>query len=213
MPISALIPNPVYDQTENQIETLNNNQVQMVGTTVISGNIPRTVLGWWRTTQKDSYNIYECGRGKSGQSFSLGRWFGEHGTSVKGLTCHTWSGCYNNDVSKSGSDIGPSDNTWNHFAHVWDGSTHYIYFNGELYSKGSDAGNRILNTYGDGCVFGSKDARFNFKGDVKGLKIYSAALTSEQIKYLKGFISRVKLLSIPILFCFLIHTIESNFVQ
>ena len=63
-------------------------------------------------------------------------------------------------------------------------------FPGEA-SNGSDAGNRMLDTFGDGCVFGSKDGRFDFKGSVKGLQIYTAALTSEQIKYLKGFISGV----------------------
>ena len=166
--------------------TLKNDQIPIPGSTTISGNVPRTVAGWWRTTQNDSYNIYECGRARSkcGASFALGRWFGEHGTSIKGLTCHTWCGCYDN-MGRYGKDVGPSDNTWHHFSHVWDGSTHYLYYDGELYYQGQD-NNGKLNTAADGCVFGSKDSRFNYIGDIKGLHIYRAVLTLEQIKQIKG---------------------------
>ena len=159
----------------------------MPGTEVVKGNIPRTITGWWRTSQKDSYNVYECGNPGTGcgNSFAFGRWFGEHATSRQGLTCHTWCGCYSDTVGKSGRDVGPSDNTWHHFAHIWDGSSHYLYYDGELYSSGGDA-NKELSTAATGCVFGSRDDRFNFKGDVKGLKIYTEALDATQIKLLSG---------------------------
>ena len=88
-------------------------------------------------------------------------------------------------MERNGKDIEPSDNTWHHFGHVWDGSTHYLYYDGELYSQGRDR-NGILNTFGNGCIFGSKDSRFNFFGDIKGLHVYRAALTLDQIKKIKG---------------------------
>ena len=164
---------------------VNNNQIPIPDTSDISGNAPRTFTGWWRTTQQDSYNIFECGRHIGGETFALGRWFGEHTTSPKGLTCHTWHGCFLDDVGKNGKDFGPSDYVWHHFAHVWDGSNHYLYYDGELSSQGPDS-NEILNTYGNGCVFGSKDSRFNFIGDVKSLHVYNAALTLVQITKIKG---------------------------
>ena len=93
-------------------------------------------------------------------------------------------------MGTSGRDVGPSDNTWHHFAHIWDGTSHYLYYDGELYSKGGDTNSGInskqLETVASGCVFGSKDSRFNFKGDVKGIKIYTEALTATQIKSLFG---------------------------
>ena len=162
--------------------TLKNDKVPIAGTSVISGNIPRTVTGWWRSTQSKVYNIYECGRYRSGQTFSLRRRFGTQ----EDLHCHTGGGCFDSSVGKTGKILGPSDNTWHHFAHVWDGSSHFIYYDGELYSKGTDRKNRTLSTYENGCVFGSKDDRFSFKGDIKGLRIYSTALTLEDIVKIKG---------------------------
>ena len=178
---SEFLPNPIYVQPSNKIVTLKNDQIPIPASTTILGNVPRTIAEWWRTTQNDSYNIYDCGRpGKCGASFAFGRWFGEHGTSSKGLTYHTWC-----DVGRYGKDVGPSDNTWHHFSHVWDGSTHYLYYDGELYYQGLDK-NGKLKTSADGCVFGSKDSRFDFIGDIKGLCIYRAALTLKQIKKIKG---------------------------
>ena len=159
----------------------------MPGTEIVKGNIPRTVTGWWRTSQQNSYNVYECGNPwkNCAESFAFGRWFGYAGASSQGLTCHTWCGCYKDAVGNSDSDVGPSDNTWHHFAHIWDGTSHYLYYDGDLYSSGGDT-NRELTTAASGCVFGSRDSRFNFKGDVKGIKIYTAALTATQIKSLSG---------------------------
>ena len=158
----------------------------MVGTNVIAGNDHRTITGWWRTNQKDSYNVYECGKpGTCGQTFAFGRWFGEYRTSTDGLTCHTWCGCNRDNVGKTGAAIGPSDNTWHHFAHVWDGSDHHIYYDGELYTQGPDH-NGNLQTVGSGCVFGSREGQFNFQGDIKLMKVYREALNVGQIKLIKG---------------------------
>ena len=190
MQLSDKNPTPIYEQPENEVVHVNNDQIDMPGTEVVKGNIPRTITGWWRTSQQDSYNIFECGSPKvkgnagCGKSFAFGRWFGKYKSS-QGLTCHTWCGCFVDTVGQSGGDVGPSDNTWHHFAHIWDGSSHYLYYDGELYSSGGDA-NRELSTAATGCVFGSRDDRFNFKGDVKGLKIYTEALDATQIKLLSG---------------------------
>ena len=178
---------PIYEQPENDIVSIDNNNIDMNGTTVISGNDPRSVTGWWRTNQTDSYNIFQCGRpdAGSGETFSLGRWFGMYGTSKYGLVCHTWKGCFLDDVSNSATDIGPSDNTWHHFAHVWDGSRHHIYFDGELYSQGSDK-NVNLKTVASGCVFGSRHPPANFQGDIKGIKVYAEGVNANQIKHILG---------------------------
>ena len=157
----------------------------MAGTNVISENTNRTIMGWWRTNQKDSYNIFECGKPQCGKIFALGRWFGEHGTSRDGLTCHTHCGCYNDGVGTTGAAIGPSNNSWHHFAHVWDGLNHYIYFDGEFYIEGPDR-NGNLQTDSIGCVFGARDTRFNFQGDIKGIKVYAEALNGDQITRIKG---------------------------
>ena len=179
------MPSPIYVQPNHQIVTLNNNQIPIPGSIAISGNVPRTFAGWWRTTQNDPYNIYECGRVKrNGEAFALGRWFGEFSTSSKGLTCHTDGGCFKDDVGRNGKDVGPSDNAWHHFGHVWDGSTHYLCYDGELYSQGRDT-NGKLNTFDNGCILGSYEY-YNFIGDIKGLHVYRDALTLQQIKKIKG---------------------------
>ena len=180
-------PVPIYEQPQDNVIHVNNNQIPMPGTEVIKGNIPRTITGYWKTSQKDSYNVYECGTPWkiAGGNFAFGRWFGEHGTSKLGLTCHTWGGCYSDTVGTSGRDVGRSDDTWHHFAHIWDGTNHYLYYDGELYTSGGDK-NKKLKTVDTGCVLGSRDTRFNFKGDVKGVKIYKEALTATQIKILAG---------------------------
>ena len=89
-------------------------------------------------------------------------------------------------MGRNGNEIGARDNAWHHFGHVWNGSTHYLYYDGELYSQGRDS-NEILNTFNIGCNFGSKDSRFRFIGDIKGFHVYRAALTLEQIKKIKGW--------------------------
>ena len=97
-------------------------------------------------------------------------------------------------VGKSETDIGPSDNTWHHFTHVWDGSRHHIYYDGELYSQGPDS-NVNLKTVANGCVFGSREQSLNFQGDIKGIEVYAEALNANQIKHILGnlfyFLSQV----------------------
>jgi hypothetical protein len=72
---------------------------------------------------------------------------------------------------------------WHHFTHVWDGSVHYLYYDGALYSKGTDS-NGALSTIGNGCVFGSRDTRFLFRGDIKGMRVFKEALSVDQIEAL-----------------------------
>ena len=181
------LPVPIYKQPENDTVSINNNNVDMTGTNIIAGNDPRTVMGWWRTNQTDRYNIFECGTPNAGrgETFAFGRWFGSHGQPQYALTVHTWKGGYKDDVSKSETNIGPSDNTWHHFTHVWDGSSHHIYYDGELYSQGPDS-NVNLKTVANGCVFGSREQSLNFQGDIKGIEVYAEALNANQIKHILG---------------------------
>jgi hypothetical protein len=154
----------------------------MPGTDSITGNDARTVVGFFKTGQTDSYNIFECGTPSSscGMSFAMGHWFGEHGASSQGMTCHTWCGCYNNDVGKSSQSVSIDSGTWYHFAHVYDGTTHFLYFDGALFSSGTD-NNNPLSTAATGCVFGSKDSRFSFDGQVKSAKVYLGAMSASEI--------------------------------
>jgi len=172
----------VYEQPAGNIVTLSRNTVDMPGTDSITGNDARTVTGFFKTGQTDSYNIFECGTPSSscGMSFAMGRWFGEHGTSSQGMTCHTWCGCYSNSVGKSSQSVSIDSGTWYHFAHVYDGTTHYLYFDGALFSSGTD-NNNPLTTAATGCVFGSKDGRFSFDGQVKSAKVYSGAMSASEI--------------------------------
>merc|ERR1711971_741215 len=67
-----------------------------------------------------------------------------------------------------------------HIAHVWDGKEHHIYWEGELFSKGTD-GNGQLKTKGK-CCLGATDTRFNYGGEIKGVRVFNSALTAGEIK-------------------------------
>ena len=42
-------PVPIYEQPQDNVIHVNNNQIPMPGTEVIKGNIPRTITGYWKT--------------------------------------------------------------------------------------------------------------------------------------------------------------------
>jgi len=163
--------------------TLSNNKQEMVGVE-FTGNAPRTFAMWAKTdasSERNSYNYFECGPTTGcGTSFSLGRWFGEHGASKEGMNPHTWCGGYNNAVGRSSKTLPVDSSKFYHIAHVWDGKEHHIYWEGELFSKGTD-GNGQLKTKGK-CYLGATDTRFNYGGEIKGVRVFNSALTAGEIK-------------------------------
>ena len=106
--IPSTFPVPIYEQPANDIVSVNNDQISMPGTEVISGNDARTFAGWFKTDMgRDSYNVFQCGTvwSSCGITFAFGRWFGEFGTSSDGLTIHTWCGGSRDPVGRNGAAV------------------------------------------------------------------------------------------------------------
>merc|ERR1711971_972352 len=69
-------------------------------------------------------------------------------------------------MGKSSKTLPVDSSKFYHIAHVWDGKEHHIYWEGELFSKGTD-GNGQLKTKGK-CYLGATDTRFNYGGEING---------------------------------------------
>lgn len=157
------------------------------GTTAIAGNVPRTIMLEARVPNnaaREPFNFFECGyvapNENYGRTFAAGRWYGTHGTTDLGLTCHTWGGCYNDDVGEFGKPV-PVDDKWHNIAHTWDGTTHKLYWDGELYAEGTD-NNGTLDTFANGCKLGGVDPRFRFNGDINNVEIWTEVKDAEYVK-------------------------------
>ncbi|CAK0884867.1 unnamed protein product [Prorocentrum cordatum] len=95
-------PTLLYEQPTGTTVTLNRDTVDITGTTLHLWQRCSHRRGFFKTSQRDSYIVFECGTpwGSCGGTFAHGRWFEEHGTSPTGITCHTWCGCYSDAGGK-----------------------------------------------------------------------------------------------------------------
>ena len=168
----------VYEQQTNEVIPLNCNftEIPIRDIDDITGNNPRTVLGWWRTTKSDHYHIFECGDRATGQFLSVGREYDI-------LACRTGNSPSTNDcsnISITNIDIAWEHDKWHHFAYVWDTPNHILYYDGSLYVNVTVTG--IVTTANTSCVLGSRDPGLSFKGDIQRLQVYKKALQPPEIK-------------------------------
>ena len=150
------------------------NDYVYVGDVGIDGNSPRTIAGWVRATKPAA---------------DIPGWAGIFGfTSTEGADTHF-------DIQRNGGsdnycihvngweqNIAPLDQEWHHLAATYDGSTIAWYADGSR--VGSAA--RILNTYDHVQIGKRADKNAFFPGLVDDVRIYSRALSQDEIGYLAG---------------------------
>lgn len=76
-------------------------------------------------------------------------------------------------------------NTWNHVVGTFDGTTHRLYINGSLDASSAQAPGEIK--YLSDCKFsigGKSENVRRFRGDIDEVRVYSRALSAEEIQHL-----------------------------
>ena len=146
-----------------------------VGSVGISGSSPRTVAGWVRATKPaaewtDWTGIFGfTGPGVTDTHFDIQR---RSGQDYYCIHVYNWE-----------ENIIPLDMEWHHLAATYDGSTIAWYANG---SRVGSAVRAALNTNDHVQIGKRADRGLCFPGLVDDVRIYSRALSQDEIGYLAG---------------------------
>lgn len=134
----------------------------------IEGGKPKTITAWAYTENFNGGGIWQLGStGTSGYDFSL-RTLGTQDE----WRWQSWGGTYDQDF------FFDSHNKWVHFAGVYDGSTLYVYANGQQVASQTADYNTVD---GNGFQVGTWEGT-EFRGDIDEVRIYDQALTQSEIQ-------------------------------
>lgn len=147
-----------------------------------AGNAPRTVCGWFTSTETSPYimMMFGCGAQVNGHNFQVG--IGP-GTSESPATQYRVNGWGNSYDWRTGVEV-PAylDGDWHHCAVSYDGTKTSIYFDGEL--RGATNAFSYLSTPGSMDLVIGREIDLDgweWKGALDDVGVYACALTADEI--------------------------------
>lgn len=159
-----------FDGASNQYAA-NSNAYNLAGTSI-------TASAWLRPHDKTSNTTQTLISSTSGSNGIEINW----AQNANNSSCYIGTGSFSKiDVSTTNVDT----NKWHHFVCTWDGSTIRMYIDGVLAGSGAKSGTIGSGTYTvtvGNTAGGGTD--WTFKGFVDDVKIYTSALSVDQVKTL-----------------------------